>query len=136
ASEAYAAVRSEIEAFPSEALIPINIDIPAACTLALGTAALIESLRADLATLPHFDHRSVAKLRVYALAALYANAVYTDSLNDRALKALLEEAGPLRENLLVAAEALAHRDLVSASRVAEIRRGQGHHDTANDLIAL
>src|SRR5690606_31608697 len=44
--------------------------------------------------------------------------------------------GPLRENLLVAAEALAHRDLVSPSRVAEIRRGQGHHDTANDLIAL
>ena len=42
----------------------------------------------------------------------------------------------LRADLLVVAEALGHLGLLSAVRVAEIRSGQGHRDTANDLCAL
>lgn len=136
AEEAYAAVQPEIEDYPEDALLPINVDIPSACAVALGAADLVEPLRKDLASLNGFDEKSVAKLRTYALAALYANAVFTASLQDRSLKVLLDEAVPLRAGLLVAAEALAHRGLVSAARVAEIRTGQGHHDTADDLIAL
>lgn len=136
AAEAYAAIQSKLDTFPEDDLVPINVDISSACALGLGAAELIKSLEADFATLPDFDHDAVAKLRIYALAAIYANAVYTDSLNDRSLRALLEQASPLREGLLVAAEALAHRNLLSASRVAEIRSGQGHHDTADDLISL
>ncbi len=53
---------------------------------------------------------------------------------ENALKPLLEEAVPLRENLLSDAEALARRGLLDAETVAEIRAGQGHIDTANDLV--
>lgn len=136
AAQAYQSVLAEIEAVPDDALRPIIVDIPMACALGLGAAELIGPLRAEITALPGIEVASVAKLRTYALAALFANAVYTNSLNDQAFKKVLEEAGPLREALLVGAEALAHRGLLPVSRVAEIRAGQGHQDTADDLIAL
>ncbi|WP_437601206.1 hypothetical protein WMF28_06490 [Sorangium sp. So ce590] len=72
-----------------------------------------------------------------ALAAWYAHLLALPaSVGQDALKRLVDEAAPLREDLLVAAEALAHKGIVDAPRVAEIRRGQGHLDTANDLVAL
>jgi hypothetical protein len=52
------------------------------------------------------------------------------------VKKLLDEANPLRDSMLVAAEALAHRGLVSGDRVAEIRAGLGNIDKASDLVAL
>lgn len=49
---------------------------------------------------------------------------------------LLAEATPLRELMLRGAELLALAGYVSGERVAAIRSGQGHADTADDLQAL
>lgn len=136
AEHAFTEIKDEVDAVPESELVPINVDLANACAIGLATADLLDPLLPEMTELPGFDYDRVVKLRTYALAALYANAVYTASLNDRAVATLLEEATPLRENLLIAAEALAHRDILSAPRVAEIRSGQGHHDVADDLIAL
>src|SRR5690606_39598622 len=82
AEEAYAAVQPEIEDYPEDALLPINVDIPSACAVALGAADLVEPLRKDLASLNGFDERSVSNVRTYALSALYANAVFTASRSE------------------------------------------------------
>ena len=37
---------------------------------------------------------------------------------------------------MIATEALAHRGLVDAGRIADIRSGTGHLDVANDLLSL
>ncbi len=136
ADEAFAAVRGEIEAVATEDLVPINFDVATACTIALGAADRMDAIAEELLALPGFDAKSLRKLRTYAHAALYANAVGTAPVPNDAVAKVLEEAVPLRENMLVAAEALAHRGVLSASRVAEIRSGQGHLDTADDLVAL
>jgi hypothetical protein len=52
------------------------------------------------------------------------------------VKALLDEAIPLRSNLLGDAEALARRGLLEQAVVEQIRSGQGNVDIANDLVAL
>ncbi|MBC8066730.1 MAG: hypothetical protein IAG13_00220, partial [Deltaproteobacteria bacterium] len=117
-------------------LVQINVDIASACTVALGAADRLDQLAAQMAELAGFDKKAQKNLRRYALAALYANAVATDEASTDSVTKLLVEATPLREGMLVAAEALAHRGIVSPQRVAEIRSGQGHLDTADDLIAL
>jgi hypothetical protein len=136
AEEAFTLVKPELDAIDIADLVQINVDIPSACTVALGAADRLDKLGAEMAELPGFDRKAQKNLRRYALAALYANAVATHESSEDNVTTLLVEAAPLREGMLVAAEALAHRGIVSAQRVAEIRSGQGHLDTADDLIAL
>ncbi|WP_437535162.1 hypothetical protein WME79_13030 [Sorangium sp. So ce726] len=87
--------------------------------------------------LPTHDVGLVDRLEIYALAAWYAHLAWLSSGGaQNGLKQLVEEAVPLRANLLGDAEALARRGLVDAETVADIRTGNGHMDTANDLVAL
>lgn len=136
AEHAFRTVEPELATIGSDDLVPINVDIPTACTVALGAADRLDQLAEEMAELPRFNRKAIKNLRLYALAALYANAVSTVDASDDAVVTLLAEATPLRENMLFAAEALAHRAVLSPQRVAEIRSGQGHLDTADDLIAL
>jgi hypothetical protein len=87
--------------------------------------------------LPKHEVGLIDELPRLALAAWYAHLMDMPAVDsqDRARR-LLDEAGPLREGLLVAAEALAHRGLLDAEKVAEMRGGQGNLDRANDLVAL
>jgi hypothetical protein len=133
---AFEAAKAEIEAIPADQIMSINVDVPSACAIGLVAADRLEAIAPQMFELAGFERRALERLRVYALAALYANAVATQSDSNDTVATLLEEAVRLRESLLVAAEALAHRGLLSAERVAEIRSGQGHLDTANDCIAL
>ncbi|WP_437631633.1 hypothetical protein [Sorangium sp. So ce854] len=89
---------------------------------------------------PRVDEPPPARLdpwQTRALAAWYAHLLSLSSGDvESAVKPLLAEAAPLRENLLGDAEALARRGLLDAATVADIRAGQGHIDMANDLVAL
>lgn len=77
-----------------------------------------------------------AKLLVtFGLAALHTD-VMAGQPNDRPFLDTLAEATTLRRNMLVAAEPLADRGFVSADKLAEIKSGTGHVDTAHDVIAL
>jgi len=56
--------------------------------------------------------------------------------NDGKLQFQIAEATKLKKSLLVWADALADRGLMSPERIAEIRAGTGHVDLAKDMVAL
>ncbi|WP_437601227.1 hypothetical protein WMF28_06615 [Sorangium sp. So ce590] len=138
AAAAFDKTLPEIEALSPDRLIAINLDIPRMVSQVLGVLPGLVMLRSEIAErLQKHDVALLDRLETYALAAWYAHLVWLSSGGaENALKPLVEEAVPLRENLLSDAEALARRGLLDAEAVAEIRAGQGHIDTANDLVAL
>lgn len=137
ATLAFEAVRAEIVAVPVQALLPINLDVPRAARQGLVVAERLAPLLAELSTMHHLDVERVRRLPTYALALLHAHdqAAGPDG-GTTPLANLLAQAIPLRADLLRTAETLAHFGLVSRERVAFIRRGHGHADTAADLHAL
>ncbi|WP_438019368.1 hypothetical protein WMF18_09980 [Sorangium sp. So ce315] len=138
AAAAFDKVAPEMDTLGQDALLPINIDIPRAVSQALGVLPGLLALRPLIAErLPTHDVGLVDRLETYALAAWYAHLAWLSSGGaQNGLKPLVEEAVPLRANLLGDAEALARRGLIDAETVADIRAGNGHMDTANDLVAL
>jgi hypothetical protein len=137
APAAFDAVRAEIEAVPVEALRSINLDIPRAARRGVVVADRIKPLLPAMATLPDLDFRAVQNLNLYGLALLHTHDLATEPTKDLApLAELLAEATPLRENMLCTAEVLVRFGLFSGERVAAIRSGQGHADTADDLQTL
>jgi hypothetical protein len=115
----------------------INIDILQAVPTVLGVFPKIAPLReAIVVTLPNHLIKRFDKLETYALATWYTHLLTVPRASPSSpLKPLLEEAGPLREDLLSDAEALARRKLIDASVVSDIRAGQSNIDMANDLMA-
>lgn len=137
APAAFTALRAEIEAVPDEALPPTNLHVARAARRGLAVAERIEPLLPALGRLEGLDASLVAKLRAYALAVLHADELASEvGVPVPRLPALLEEAYPLRDVMLRGAELLAVVGLVSPERVAAIRSGQGHADTAGDVQAL
>jgi hypothetical protein len=137
AAEAFAKVEPELAALPPEASAPPTIDPAAAVAVVLAAAPRIREHRDAIAEqLPKHPLRPIDELETYAQAAWYAHLVQTySSTTPEAAKALVDEATRLREGLLIAAEALAHRALLDADAVARVRKGGGH-DLAGDLITL
>jgi hypothetical protein len=119
-------------------VLTINLDIPRAASKAIGALPGLVALRPRMVSeAPQFAIEKLDRLREYALGAWYAHILAMPPTSAGSpMQPLLEEAGPLREDLLVAAEALAHRGVLDAGAVAEIRGGTGHIDTATDLVAL
>ena len=140
AAQALAQLAERLAALPSGGLRRITTDIPRAVSIALGAAGRIAELREEIIEqLPKLDLAHVDELPTIAMATWYAHLQWvasTDESDGSELEAILERAVELRRTLLGDADALARRGLVSAGRVAEIREGRGHLDTANDLVAL
>jgi hypothetical protein len=138
AADAFAKVEAELASLAADALTPITVDLGGAVGSVLAAAPRIREHRDAIAEqLPRHPIESVDKLATYAQAAWYAHLVHTySSGSPESAKALIEEATRLREGLLIAAEALAHRALLDADAVARIRKGSGNADLAGDLIAL
>jgi hypothetical protein len=135
---AFARVRPAIEALPRDEVRLINVHVPSAVVLALGALprmlALREAMRGAL-TEPPLE--ALDTLKEYALAAAHAHAnVLPEDAGETELRALVNEATPLRERMLLSAEAFVSFGHFDAKRVATIRRGNGHLDTAQDLSAL
>lgn len=137
APQAFASVRAEIEAVPTDALVRINVDIPRAARCGLVAAEHVEPLLPDLAALYRFDIRPVRMLGTYSLALLHANDLTSEAGSELPpLAVLVTEATPLREGLLRTADLLAHYGIVSSERVATIRSGGGYAGLADELLAL
>ncbi|MFT3766094.1 MAG: hypothetical protein QM820_11350 [Minicystis sp.] len=132
------AVSEEMAALDATKLATINIDIPQAVSVALGVAPHLKDLRASIVdALPRHPIGLLDQLETYALAVYHAHILWLPpEAVENPVATLLAEAAPLRATLLVDAEALANRKLLDADAVAAIRAGQGHVDTANDLVAL
>jgi hypothetical protein len=137
APAAFETVREEIVAVPTTSLVRRNLNIPRAARRGLMVAERIEPLRAELASMSHLDYSKVQKLPMYALALLFAHErVEAAEQAEVPLADLLEKAIPLRADLMKTGDMLAHFGIVSPERMAQIRAGQGHADTADDLLAL
>jgi hypothetical protein len=137
AAEAFAFVKDEILAVPASELLPTNLDILRAAGRGSVAAERIAPLLPELEKLYGLDFKRIAWLGIYALALVHAHDLATEvGAEVLALPVLLEEATPLREDLLRSAELVAHFGVVPVERVAAIRSGHGHADTAGDLIAL
>lgn len=138
AAAAFDAIQRELAALDSADLATINLDIPQAVSIVLGALPGLHALRESIVVdLPKFSISFLDHLETYALGAWYAHLLALPPASpENPSKPLLDEAGPLRENLLSDAEALARRGYLDAAAVAEIRAGHGNVDTANDLVAL
>lgn len=137
AAEAFASVKDEILAVPTSELLPTNLDILRAAGRGSVAAERIAPLLPELEKLHGLDFKRIAWLGIYALALVHAHDLATEvGAEVLALPALLEEAAPLREDLLRSAELVAYFGVVPIERVAAIRSGTGHFDTAGDLVAL
>jgi hypothetical protein len=136
AAKAFAEVEPSLAALKPEELAPINTDIPRAVAVAVGAVPHLARLRASAAKLPGFDIAHLDRLGTYALAAWYAHLLALPAVVESELAALLDEARPLRESMLLSSELLAHTGLFDRDAVKAIRAGQGNLDTANDLVAL
>lgn len=137
--QAFNALKAEIEAVPSDALLPVNVDVAVAAMIAIRAAPRLEVLMTEFGTEKlmetGFDPTNVTRLRLYAAAAWHAHVMATPA-NDGKLQFQIGEATKLKKSLLLWADALADRGLLSAERIAEIRAGTGHVDLANDMVAL
>ncbi len=138
AAVAFARIERDLWALDEAELATINVDIPRAVVTVLSALPALQRLRPRIVEeLPRFPMSSLDKLQTYALGTWYAHLLTLPPAEpDNKTKPLFEEGAVLRENLLVAAEALAHRKLLEPKHVAQIRSGRGHVDLANDLVAL
>lgn len=137
APAAFDSVRDEIAAVPADALAAINVEIPRAARRGLVVAERLGPLMPELAKLHDLDLHAIEHLRTYALALIHAQTlVDLAEVEATPLSVLVKEAAPLRTNLMATVEMLAHFGLVSAERVATIRRGKGFVDLADALLAL
>ncbi|APR84725.1 Hypothetical protein A7982_10074 [Minicystis rosea] len=136
AADAFTKTEPELAALAAEELAPPPADFGATINAVLAAAPRILAHRDAIAEqLPKHPIALVDKLSTYAQATWYAHLVHTYSSNGpEAAKTLVEEATKLRDGLLIAAEALAHRNLLDADAVAHIRKSNG--DVAADLGAL
>lgn len=137
-AEALALLKSEMAALAPANFAVINLDIPQSVAVVLGVVPHLKELRPQIVkALPQHPIAEFDKLETYALATYHAHILWLPpETSENRVAALLEEATPLRENLLGDAEALARRKLFDSDVVLDIRANQGNIDKANDLVAL
>ncbi|HEU4412519.1 MAG TPA: hypothetical protein VFS43_45170 [Polyangiaceae bacterium] len=130
--------KAEIDAVSLEGRPRITASIPAAVEIGLGAAPYIDAKKEEIQKIwPQYDPERAGRLREHARAALFAHLRVAGSAEGATrLRTLLDDAGPLRERMLRAAEMHAYCGDLDAERVADIRRGVGHRDTALDLMQL
>lgn len=131
-------VLPELQALPTEDLIQVNVDIPTAVSVVLGSLPAIRSYRdAVVKSMNDFDLSAFDKLEDYAIALNEAHGNYlaaTQPMDD--LDTMLEEGVRLRETLLSDANALAVRGLIDGAKLLELKGPVGHKNLASDLNQL
>ena len=133
-AEAFARVEPELASVPAEQLPAADVDIAVAIQAAMAAVPRILEHRAAIQEqLPKHPAAALDHVELYAQATRYAHLVHAYAAGPESAKALLDEGTRLREGLLVAAEALAHRNLLDADEVARLRKS---NDLGNDLVAL
>ena len=135
--ESFRRIEPELAALVREEILHVNLSIPRACAVALAAVPRMMQLRPLVVEqLPRHPIETLDKLQDYALALYYMNAMCTRRRSDGSIQKLHAEVIALRTSLLIAAEALAHAGLFDARAIAEIRKGSGYQNMAEDLGAL
>ncbi len=137
AEEAYTLLSPRYGELKPADFAKMNLDVPRAVSLVLGSLPRIELLIADMEeALKKPPTKQIKELKSLALGAWYAHLLDTPTTSESEKGKLLEEGSKLRVRLLNAAAALADAGLFDPKVVENIRKGSGNIDKANDLVAL
>lgn len=134
--EAFARMQKALATATVDAEKLAGLDVSAVVTAVLGALpGLLAAREAIVAALPKHPIALLDALEDRALAAWHANLLAVHAQGAKTELAPLELEGKrLREDLLIAAEPLAHRDLLDRAKLTDIRLGDA--PMAADLVAL
>lgn len=136
--DAYNSLLPKFRALSTEELVPINLDIPAAVTTALGVAPELAAFKDEVAQhLPKLDFEPMLHLDEYAMALSHAHTLYLMASQPvDSLQALVAEGTALRETLFVDASALVRRSLLNGNQLKDLQGPVGYKNLAVDLQIL
>jgi len=134
--EAFTRLEKKLVAASADAEKLAGLEVSSVVTTVLAALpALVEQRAAIVAALPKHPIALLDELEDRALAAWHANLLAVHAQGAKTEVAPLEAEGKrLREDLLIAAEPLAHRDLLDRAKLTDIRLGDA--SMAADLVAL
>ncbi len=135
-AEAFARMEAKITAAVVDADKLAGFEVASTVTAVLGALPAIQGQReAIVGALPTHPIALLDELEERVLAAWHANVLAVHANGAKTELAPLEAEGKrLREDLLIAAEPLAHRELVDRRKLSDIRLGDA--PLAADLTAL
>jgi hypothetical protein len=130
-------VRPELEAIPSEQLLPIRVDVMTAAIGALGVAADVKPFRDRVAAeLGEPVARYLDRLEGTARACSVAHAQHLMELRGEEVAELIERLSQTRRVLLLEAQGLVSQKLLRGSVLAELVGGTGYHALCLDVLQL
>lgn len=135
--DAYDAYKDLIAAVSDDAILHINVDVPAVVTMICGAWPEIVAMRGELSRLPHFDATMFDQLEGLALALNHTQALYVIASTPAGmLPALAMDGVKARDLLLDEVKLLGKRGLVDAAFTQAFRNGQGYKTITAELHAL
>ncbi len=136
--EAYERLLPEIQAFPNEALVAINIDPLNVVTTIQGSLPEMRALRDQIVEeLVKFDIERFDKLQEYTHALTHAQVLYrAATAPPRPVTELAAELTTLRDKFLSSALNLAEYGLVDETPLRQCRTAVGYKALASDVLVL
>ena len=136
--DAYERMRAVIAAVPSEAFIPIRVDVDAAVATVSGALVSIRAMREEIAReLPAFDLGRFDQLQDRTFALHYVNnMLHEATAPSYDLPAMYGRAVELRDTLVDALRILARFRLVDASTIEGAGKSKGYRAVAGELEGL
>lgn len=130
-------VEAELGHLEERDIVSVNVDIPTAVAIVLGSLPEIRALRPQLAELKGFDVARFDKLRDYTLAVGHAHAMFRAASGPSdGLSELANEVAELRDVLQADATALAKRRILDENQITKLRGGSGYKSVAFEVVGL
>lgn len=125
------------EAIPEARVTALRGSVPLFVhNLGIGLSAVLPRKEEAQRLLPNEDWKAIEELPNLSRALIFANARIQTQEDNTQLHADVKEALDLRRVMLSAAGTLAEAKVFKSADVAEIRKGHGLLDAANDCVSL
>lgn len=137
-ADPHAHLRAACLAIPADAIRPINVDVPSACSVMLGASDSIKAhLDEVVAIIPGFVRADAEQLTERAEFAHYAYSACLGVADDKSAKEELAKGNALRKQLQDWADSCVKLGFASGLDIKEIERiPYGYRDTPHALNAL
>ncbi len=130
-------VRDALDAIRDDELLRLNVDRMKAVAIVLAAEprarVVIEPVIDEL---PDFDAVAIRMLRPSALAMLHVETALSPESADVEVKEMVAGAQAIRRDFLLQADGLAHRNLMPAELLVDVREGRGLLDLSHDVLKL
>lgn len=137
-SDPHARIRAACLAIPADKLRPINVDVPAACSVMLGASDAIKAHLDEItAVIPGFDRAACEELSARAEFAHYAYSACLGIADDKSAHEELSKGNALRKQMQDWAESCTKLGFATGLDLRAIERiPYGYRDTPHALNAL